>query len=114
MAYYEDRPLAGLIAFAFNKQAWYMYGASSNVHRELMPNHQLQWRAMQWAKSVGCTQYDLWGITDLRGSSAALAGVQRFKAGFGGEIVRYVGAYDRVYSAPLHWLMRKVWARRQG
>ena len=53
VARYEGEPLAALIAYAFNRQAWYMYGASSNEHRELMPNHQLQWRAMQWARDQG-------------------------------------------------------------
>ncbi|MFP3896182.1 MAG: lipid II:glycine glycyltransferase FemX [Anaerolineales bacterium] len=115
MAYYEGEPLAGIMAYAFNKQSWYIYGASSNRHRNLMPNHQLQWRAMQWAKSKGCTQYDLWGITDLDPDSPTveLEGVERFKAGFGGEIVRYVGAYDYVYSKPLYWLLCKVWDYRQ-
>ncbi len=115
MAYYEGRPLGGIMAYAFNGQSWYMYGASSNRHRNLMPNHQLQWRAMQWAKSRGCTQYDLWGITDVDPDSptAELEGVERFKAGFGGEIVRYVGAYDYVYSKPLYWLLCKLWDYRQ-
>lgn len=115
MAYYENLPLAGLIAYAFNGQSWYMYGASSNEHRELMPNHQLQWRAMQWAKSKGSTQYDLWGIPDTEADSvtASLAGLQRFKEGFGGKVVRYVGAYDYVYSSPLYWMMRKAWNRRR-
>jgi len=110
LASYEGKLLAGLMAFAFNGQAWYLYGASSDEHRELMPNHQLQWCAMQWAREQGCTQYDLWGITDEDpGSpSAALGGVQRFKEGFGGEVVRYVGAYDQVYNAPLYALMRKA------
>ena len=115
MAYYRDEPLAGLLVYAFNRQAWYMYGASSDAHRERMPNHQLQWRAMQWAKSKGCSQYDLWGITDAEENplSAALGGVERFKAGFGGEVVRYVGAYDYIYSRPLYWLMERALARRR-
>jgi peptidoglycan pentaglycine glycine transferase (the first glycine) len=114
MAHYEGQPLAGLMAFAFDHRAYYMYGASSNVHRELMPNHQLQWRAMQWAKERGCTEYDLWGITDrdpdeeTENGSAALGGVERFKAGFGGDTVRTVGAYDRVYVRPLYWLYGRL------
>ncbi|MHB0859256.1 MAG: lipid II:glycine glycyltransferase FemX [Anaerolineae bacterium] len=116
LACYEGVPLAGLMAFAFNGQAWYMYGASSNAHRERMPNHQLQWHAMQWAKERGCTRYDLWGIADEEEdpATAALGGVQRFKEGFGGQVVRYVGAYDYVYSTPLDWLMRKYWALRRA
>ncbi|MHB1294330.1 MAG: lipid II:glycine glycyltransferase FemX [Anaerolineae bacterium] len=116
MARYEGVPLAGLMAFAFNGQGFYMYGASANAHRELMPNHQLQWRAMQWAKERGCTRYDLWGIADADEdpATAALGGVQRFKEGFGGQVVRYVGAYDYVYSTPLDWLMHKYWAMRRA
>ncbi len=116
LAYYEDEPLAGLMPYAFNGQAWYMYGASSNHHRELMPNHQLQWRAMQWARAQGCRQYDLWGIADVdpEAVTADLGGVQRFKEGFGGEVVRYVGAYDQAYAPPLHWLLERAWAWRRS
>lgn len=116
MAYYENEPLAGLMAYAYNGQAWYMYGASSNQHRSLMPNHQLQWRAMQWAREQGCYQYDLWGIADIdpEAATADLGGVQRFKEGFGGQVVRYVGAYDLVYNRPLYWLLEKAWAWRRG
>lgn len=115
VAYYEEQPLAALMPFAFNKQAWYMYGASSNAHRERMPNHQLQWRAMQWAKAQGCTQYDLWGIADVdpQAPTAKLEGVQRFKEGFGGEIVRYVGAYDQPYRPLLHRAFEVLWKRRR-
>ena len=37
----------------FNGRAYYMYGASGNEQRNLMPNHLLQWRAMQWARAAG-------------------------------------------------------------
>ena len=115
IAYQGDVPLAALMPFCFNGQGWYMYGASANTGRELMPNHQLQWRAMQWARSAGCTQYDLWGISDAGPDAQEddLQGVQRFKEGFGGEIVRYVGAYDYVYLPPAYALLRRVWARRR-
>ena len=108
--------VALLMAYAYNGQAWYMYGASSNQHRSLMPNHQLQWRAMQWAREQGCHQYDLWGIADVdpEAATADLGGVQRFKEGFGGEVVRYVGAYDLVYNRPLYGLLEKAWAWRRG
>lgn len=114
LAYSEGELLAGLMAYAFNRQAWYMYGASSDVKRNLMPNHLLQWRAMCWAKSLGCTQYDLWGIPDSEEDpeAAPLGGVGRFKGGFGGRIVRYVGAYDYVYSRPLYWAQQRILQRR--
>lgn len=54
------------MVFALGKTAWYLYGASSNEKRNLMATYGVQWTAIQWAKARGCTQYDLWGIPELR------------------------------------------------
>ncbi len=116
LAEYQGQPVAGLVAFAFGLQATYMYGASGDRERQRMPNHLLQWEAMRWAKARGCTHYDLWGIPDLDpdSPSAGLAGVERFKAGFGGQDVRYAGAFDYVYSPLVYRLFDYVWARRRA
>jgi len=127
LATYDGELLAGLMPFACGRTAWYMYGASSNRHRNRMPNHALQWAAMRWAKAHGCTTYDLWGIPDdvgedtggttgaKRSGRDALWGVYRFKQGFGGTVFRTVGAYDAVLSAPLYWAYRRMeaWRRRR-
>lgn len=98
--------LAAIAVFALGQSAWYMWGASSDSARNLMPNHALQWAAMRWARARGCRTYDLWGIPDEVGEhpeayadsqnwgSDGLWGVYRFKQGFGGRVVRYVGAWD--------------------
>ncbi len=121
LAYYKDGLLAGLMVFALGSRAWYLYGASSNKHRNLMPNHLLQWRAMRWAKERGCTTYDLWGIPDEAGSGeedmeevldrGGLWGVYRFKRGFGGRIVRHCPSYDHVYSPLVYWLATRAYPR---
>jgi peptidoglycan pentaglycine glycine transferase (the first glycine) len=122
VASYRGETLAGLMAFALGRTAWYLYGASSGRHRNLMPNHLLQWEAIQWAKARGCTTYDLWGIPDEVGQALArgeepeggtggLWGVYRFKRGFGGRVARYPGAYDAVYRPVLYWLGVKVLSR---
>jgi lipid II:glycine glycyltransferase (peptidoglycan interpeptide bridge formation enzyme) len=109
----ESQIVAGLFAFAHGRRAWYFYGASGDAHRQRMPNHALQWHAMRWARSTGCREYDLWGVPDE--DTAALEaeyldrrgdlwGVYRFKRGFGGEVVRYAGAFDRVYNPLLYRL----------
>ena len=76
-----------------------------------MPNYALQWAAMQWAKSRGCTEYDLWGIPDEDEAtleaqylerSDDLWGVYRFKRGWGGQLVRSIGAWDQVYNPALY------------
>ncbi len=106
LAEFEDQPLAAIAAFALAGKAWYMWGASANLERQRMPNHALQWAAMQWAAGQGCRSYDFWGIPDEVGADPAryaddfaeqqggLWGVYRFKQGFGGQVVRYTGAWD--------------------
>jgi peptidoglycan pentaglycine glycine transferase (the first glycine) len=119
LAEYQGEPLAGLMAFAFGPTAWYFHGASSDRHRNLMAPYAIQWAAMRWAKTRGCTTYDLWGIPDedeetLEARFAqrqdGLWGVYRFKRGFGGRLARTVGAWDRVYS-PLRYRLYS-WALR--
>jgi len=107
----ESEVVAGLFAFTQGRRAWYFYGASGDAHRERMPNHALQWHAIRWAQSMGCREYDLWGIPDADEAALeahyldrrnGLWGVYRFKRGFGGRVVRFAGAFDRVYSPLLY------------
>ena len=116
LAEHGGQVLAGLVAFAFGAQAIYMYGASGERERQRMPNHLLQWEAMRWARARGCQVYDLWGIPDVdpTSPSAALAGVERFKAGFGGVARRYVGAFDYVYSPLAYRAFNWMWGRRRA
>ncbi|MFQ6101068.1 MAG: lipid II:glycine glycyltransferase FemX [Anaerolineae bacterium] len=90
----EGEPVAMVVIFHFAGRAWYMYGASRAAHREKMPNHLLQWEAMRWARQQGCVIYDMWGAPDVLDESDPLWGVHRFKQGFGGELVRHIGAWD--------------------
>jgi lipid II:glycine glycyltransferase (peptidoglycan interpeptide bridge formation enzyme) len=121
LAEYRGEPISGLMAFAQGRRAWYLFGASSDLHREVMAPYLLQWEAIRWARSRGCTEYDLWGIPDADAETLerqftsrrdGLWGVYRFKRGFGGRIWRSVGAWDRVYHPLLYGVYRLLVARR--
>ncbi len=106
LAYVGDELVAGAIAFRLGPQAWYVYGASSNRHRNLMPNYLLQWRMMQWAKQCGCTVYDMRGVApEVDGEAQGeLAGLNRFKQGFAAQYVEYIGEWDLVFRPGLYRL----------
>jgi lipid II:glycine glycyltransferase (peptidoglycan interpeptide bridge formation enzyme) len=115
LAEYEGQPLAGILVFARGERSWYFYGASSSEHRDRMPTYLVQWEAMRWAKNRGCRSYDLWGVPDydfealedqFLDRSDGLWGVYRFKRGFGGELKRAQGPWDRVYRPLLYRLYR--------
>ncbi len=116
LAEVEGQAVASIMVFALPPRSWYFYGASIDAHREKMPTYRLQWEAMRWAKAQGCTSYDLWGIPDadrerledeFTERSDGLWGVYRFKRGFGGDLVRTIGTWDRV-EAPLRYQAYKA------
>ena len=98
VACYENKPIAAVMIFCFGSRIWYMYGASSTEYRNLMPNHLLHWQVINWAKERNYKTYDLWGVPANPVEGHPLWGVYRFKKGFNGKMVKYIGAYDFPYS----------------
>lgn len=90
----EGQPIAAIFVFYFAQRAYYLYGMSTDAHREKMPNYLLQWEGIKQARRRGCTVYDLWGAPDSFDESDSMWGVFRFKEGLGGQVVRTLGAWD--------------------
>jgi len=90
----DGEPVAAIFVFYFSGRAYYIYGMSRELHREKMPSYLLQWEAMRRAKGMGCAVYDLWGAPDEFNAEDSMWGVYRFKEGFGGKVVRTLGAWD--------------------
>lgn len=97
IADYEGLPIAGVMLFTMGPRATYVYGASSNEHRNVMPNHLLQWHAIRWASESGFAIYDFRGVSPVRDGRPVeehIAGLNRFKEGFGARYLEYVGQLD--------------------
>lgn len=108
VAEFEGKPLAAIILFCMGNRATYVYGASSDEHRNLMPNHLIQWEAIRWAKESGFGIYDFQGVSPMRGGEPLepeLAGLNRFKEGFGATYVEYAGQFD----LPLRGVWYSAW-----
>jgi peptidoglycan pentaglycine glycine transferase (the first glycine) len=108
LAEYEGEAIAGIIVLRFGRWSWYMYGASSNEHRNLMPNHLLQWNGMQWAKAHDCWYYNFRGIPDILEEGQELWGVYVFKRGFGGYAIRSLETHDLAYQPVIYAVYRRL------
>ena len=104
LARHAGELLAAIMVFALGDTAWYLYGASARAKGNLYASYGIQWAAIQWAKERGCRYYDLWGVPDydeatleaqFRDRGDGLWGVYGFKRGWGGELRRTAGAWDR-------------------
>jgi lipid II:glycine glycyltransferase (peptidoglycan interpeptide bridge formation enzyme) len=103
-AHHQGDYLAGILVIFWNNRATYLYGASGNEKRNLMPAYGLQWAAIQEAKGLGCNTYDLFGMPGSPDPNHPMAGLYQFKAGFIQHLVRYPGTWDLVTHPVLYKL----------
>ena len=111
LAEWENQPLACLVLFHFGPKVWYFYGMSSSQERSRMPTYLLQWEAIRWARAHGYATYDFWGAPDTFSEDDPMWGVYRFKDGFGGQVVRHIGAWDYAPNATLYWAYERLMPR---
>lgn len=107
MAYSGDIPIAGTLAIHYGDKVWYLYGASSNKYRNLMPNYLLQWNMIQWAVEVGARIYDFRGVSGDISEDNPLYGLYRFKKGFNGDLCEFIGEFDYVFNKPVSFAIEK-------
>lgn len=107
----DGQPVAGQVIYRYGKTAWYLYGMSTNLHREKMPNHLLHWEAIRWAKGQGCETYDFVGAPEELNEEDPMWGVYRFKLGFGGRFVETVGEWDYPIRPQVYRVYQRVWPR---
>ena len=103
----EGTPIAGTLAIGYGDKVWYLYGASSNEHRNLMPNYLLQWSMIRWAVERGARVYDFRGVSGDVSEDNPLYGLFRFKQGFGGDFTEFVGEMDLVLKPAVYWAAEK-------
>jgi peptidoglycan pentaglycine glycine transferase (the first glycine) len=108
LARHDGDVLAGIMIFRFGKTAYYLFGGSTDVKRDLMPNYLLHWRAMLDFRALGCDRYDWWGVPEEPSPDHPWFGLYRFKTGFGGETVRYIGLYERVLRPMAHGVEERL------
>ena len=104
VAEYDKKAVAANIVVFFGNRATYVHGATDNEHRALMAPHLLQWRQICEAKGRCLSEYDFWGIANeysFNKLKTTWAGITRFKKGFGGREMNYIGYFD--------WPISKIW-----
>lgn len=98
LCYKDGKALSGAITTQYAGKTSYVYGASANEARNLMPNHLMQWTMIQWALENGDFVYDFQGIPNYDDETSPNYGVYRFKKGFNGQVVTFAGEFDYVFS----------------
>jgi len=93
-AFSGDDIIATSMQVGFGKILTYLHGASDYERRSMMAPYALHWAILQDAAARGFELYDWWGTAPVGSENHRLAGVTRFKMGFGGETVESPGTFD--------------------
>lgn len=97
-AEYEGEPISAVLPIKYGNKVWYLYGGSTNKHRNLMPNYLLQFEMMKWGIQTGCDIYDFRGVSGIAGENHPQHGIYIFKKGFNGDIIELVDEMQIVYN----------------
>lgn len=102
---HEGDYLSGAIAINYGKKVFYIYGASSNEKRNLMPNYLMQWEMIKWGLETGANKYDFGGVFELNHND----GLYRFKEGFChvDGVTEFIGEIDKVYKPIVYYAFIK-------
>jgi len=92
----------GAIIARSGHRCWYILGANDR-EGDMAVGHILQWRAVLWAKSHGCTEYDFGGYTP-----GSTSGPAWFKEGFGGTVVHLVAPHRRTIERKRYNVFRAI------
>ncbi len=104
LAYYSPKtsnlkpiPLVAWIVFIYDGVLYYPYGASSDKYREVMASNLMMWEAIKFGKRMSCHTFDMWGsLGPNPDKNDPWYGFHRFKEGYGGKLVEFMGSFDLV------------------
>lgn len=100
---HENDILGATITLGYGNTMWYYAGASSNVKRDLRPNHLIQWEMIKDAKQKG---YDYYNFGGIYSTDPEIEPLYIFKSGFCKKdgVTEYIGEIDYVCNRLKYYL----------
>lgn len=98
----DDLILSGAILAQSGHKAYYLYGASSNQYRDFLPNHNMQFEMMRYARDNGAKTYDFGGVSVDPPKESPHFGLWQFKKVWGTEVSEKIGEFDYMLNKPLY------------
>jgi peptidoglycan pentaglycine glycine transferase (the first glycine) len=93
-----NKVVAGALVVRQGSRGYLVALPSSRVSIKMPTSHLIVWEAIRWAKSRGCTTFDLEGYSLVARQGEALWGVNQFKRGFAPRVsaTTYVAIHEKI------------------
>jgi len=92
---YNAEVLTSWLLIYDSETLYYVFGGSSNKHRNFFHSELCGFEAIKLAKKLNCTMFDLWGAEEGKGFTD-------FKLKFGAELVEFLPSYDFIVNSFYH------------
>lgn len=103
--------LSGAIYLYYGNKAWYLYGASRDVFRDTMTNYGMQWAMISDSIDLGLDVYDFRGVSGDVSEDNPLYGLYKFKKGFSGDFVEFIGECDLVLDKLIYKAFKEMFPK---
>jgi lipid II:glycine glycyltransferase (peptidoglycan interpeptide bridge formation enzyme) len=114
IAFYNHIPLAAYELFYFKDVLYYPYGGTSPEYRNVMAPNLLMWEAIRLGKKLGAKYFDMWGsLPPQYNQDHPWTGFSRFKEGYGGTFVQFLGSYDLVINPQIYQIYNFAYKMRE-
>lgn len=91
----DKEPIAAALFYDYHGIRYYAHaGAYQELNRKYNASVSLLWQAIVDAKDLGMQYFDMWGIAPNDDPKHKWAGITKFKKGYGGREVSYLGTYE--------------------
>jgi len=104
VAKYQEKTLAIDVIIMCYGVAHYVFGCSSTTERRRMPAYAGLWRAIRYAREVGCKEFNFGGVTTATDQHDGWTGLSLFKRRFGGREIVHAEFYDVVVNSAWYHL----------
>ncbi len=109
--YPEGKYIGGSIYICEGKRAWYIYGATSDSFRYMLPSYALVAHMINECIENGFEYFDMFGIGGDFDPDNHVFGLYDFKKGFGGEAIEFIGEFDLPINKPLFFVFNKLYPK---
>jgi peptidoglycan pentaglycine glycine transferase (the first glycine) len=104
---YKGMLLGAAMTLFYGNRATYLYGGSLPFLSSVMAGYALHWQMMKDARSLGCKEYDFFGLAPEGLSNHPYSRFSQFKKRFGGKVFNTLGAHDVYFYSEL----AKMWIK---
>lgn len=103
--------LAGNLSINDGKNSWYLFGASASDLRFLRPPYLLMDDMIMYAIDNNLGYYDMYGVSGIFDPEHPDYGLYTYKSGFGGDLVEFIGEFDKPINKPVYFAFKNVYPK---